>query len=180
MQNGYYSVRAGYYAAGELKKKRSAASIASASSNVAKKYWSFVWKIQVPNKVRVFLWRLLTNGLPVLENMSKRKMHVNVLCSVCLEQSESIMHTFCHCQFARLTWATSGLPAALFYRNVANVWDWIVDIKQVTSADQFAHFVCICWSIWYHRNDLVHNGKNGDALELISFAADYLDRYQAA
>lgn len=91
----------------------------------------------------MFLWRLLSNGLPVFQNLLTRRICVDPICHVCLEAVESVIHVFKHCHFARVVWAISGIPMVVIVAPYTNLWDWIFTVKQGISADQFVEFVCI-------------------------------------
>lgn len=91
-----------------------------------------------------------------------------------------MIHIFKSCHFARLTWAVSGLPSIVNVNDFSDIWEWIMAVKQVLSRDQFAFFVCSCWCLWFHHNNLVHHNKLVDLPDLIAFAADYLKRYKEA
>lgn len=172
-------MRNAYFVARDIKKEKGFLAAASCST-VQKKDWTFIWKLKIPNKIRVFLWRSLTNGLPMFQNLVRRKIDVNPLCPVCFESTESVLHIFQTCQFARLVWAISGLPAYSLVSPNADLWDWIQCIKQVLAAPQFEYFICLCWCLWNHRNRVVHENKHEDAMDLVAFAGDYLSRYKAA
>ncbi|XP_057791163.1 uncharacterized mitochondrial protein AtMg00310-like [Salvia miltiorrhiza] len=43
----------------------------STSSSETKRWWSHIWNINVPPKVRVFMWRATSNFIPTHENLKK-------------------------------------------------------------------------------------------------------------
>lgn len=105
-------------------------------------------------------------------------MNVDLMCPICFGHCEDMLHVFRDCDFARLVWAVSCLPHFAIYNQFSDVWDWIIHVKQVMDGDQFEAFVCICWCLWHHRNNVVHNNQKGDAPELVLFAGNYLQRYK--
>lgn len=141
-KSGYYTVKSAYYVARDLRKLRT--NSATSSSNVQEKNWSFVWKLDIPGKIRVFLWRLLRNGLPVLQNLERCNIPVANLCPFCKQPSETILHTFQRCHFARLVWALSDLPSHALLNSCTDTWEWIQQVKQVLNSEQFHLFICIC------------------------------------
>lgn len=42
--------------------------------------WAHVWKMKMPNKIRVFAWRVCQNILPTRENLIRRKVVPNDYC----------------------------------------------------------------------------------------------------
>lgn len=47
------------------------------------KRWNKIWKFPIPNKIRIFLWRLSSNSLPTLTGLKKRNQTNYDLCSRC-------------------------------------------------------------------------------------------------
>nr|GEV43132.1 hypothetical protein [Tanacetum cinerariifolium] len=64
------------------------------------------WNQYLPIKVNVFVWRLMLNRLPSRVNLDRRNIEVDsLLCSSCLEDIETINHTFFNCGLAKDLWA---------------------------------------------------------------------------
>ncbi|XP_019175849.1 PREDICTED: uncharacterized protein LOC109171175 [Ipomoea nil] len=71
--------------------------------------WNNVWKLQVPPKWKVFLWRALLNILPTLDKLLiKRVININT-CPSCGLHEECVMHLFCTCPYALKLWQLSQL-----------------------------------------------------------------------
>ncbi|KAL6574838.1 hypothetical protein OROMI_012123 [Orobanche minor] len=177
-RNGHYNVKTAYYSARDLKQRKAAR--AASCSNYVGRNWAFVWKLDIPNKLRIFLWCLLRNSLPVMQNLERRNLHVNNICPLCLQTGETVMHIFQHCHFARVVWALSNIPVFAIYNHWPDIWDWVYYLKQVLRIEQFNLFICICWRLWYTRNTLVHERKAPDPPSVVQFAAEFLARYREA
>ena len=78
-KDGMYTVKMGYQFLCEREDKERAS---VSSFDAAKIFWSGLWKLKVPNKVKTYVWRACTNSLPTLENLLKRKV---VLSSICMQ-----------------------------------------------------------------------------------------------
>lgn len=61
--------------------------------------WKKIWRIKVPQKIKVFMWKLCHNALPDLGNLRKKKL-VDC-CPICGLEVESIEHTFLLCGWTR-------------------------------------------------------------------------------
>lgn len=70
-KRGYYTVRTTYYLCRDLKKLRNTARMAGSGTStvVPLSNWSFVWKLNLPNKLKVLVWRLLKCALPISTNL---------------------------------------------------------------------------------------------------------------
>ncbi|GKB37721.1 RNA-directed DNA polymerase, eukaryota, reverse transcriptase zinc-binding domain protein, partial [Tanacetum coccineum] len=64
------------------------------------------WNNNIPIKVNVFLWRLTLNKLPTKMNFDRKCIDVDsLLCPICLEDVETVNHTFFNCDMAKDLWA---------------------------------------------------------------------------
>lgn len=67
--------------------------------------WTQLWKVQVPSKVRVFVWRLAHMSLPTGTVRHTRSMATSLACSICNETTDSWRHSLFECRMARCVWA---------------------------------------------------------------------------
>ena len=64
------------------------------------KFHNFIWKISIPNKVKVFSWLLILKKLNTQDLLQKRQFFLSVSsnwCVMCRTESESVNHLFLHC-----------------------------------------------------------------------------------
>jgi hypothetical protein len=45
--------------------------------------WKKLWKMEIPGKVKNFLWRLAHNSLPTRMNIKRKGVELDTLCPVC-------------------------------------------------------------------------------------------------
>lgn len=60
-KSGVYSVKMGYQLLCETELN---ALPSSSNADEVKLFWKSIWRLKVPNKVKVFLWRACSNALP--------------------------------------------------------------------------------------------------------------------
>lgn len=63
-----------------------------------------IWKIRVPQIVKIFLWYLRKGVLLTKDNLSKRNWQGNKSCVFC-HNNETIEHLLFECRFTRILWA---------------------------------------------------------------------------
>ncbi|KAL4553969.1 hypothetical protein LXL04_039915 [Taraxacum kok-saghyz] len=64
------------------------------------------WCRWVPKKIRIFIWRLSRNRLPVKDNLERKGIQVNSRrCEMCKEEDETAMHTFHDCMIIKELWS---------------------------------------------------------------------------
>ncbi|XP_022722206.1 uncharacterized protein LOC111279525 [Durio zibethinus] len=61
--------------------------------------WNRLWKANIPNKVKVFGWRLCHDILSVYKNLNKRKMVKQATSPRCKQEDESSLHAIKDCIF---------------------------------------------------------------------------------
>ncbi|XP_019164478.1 PREDICTED: uncharacterized protein LOC109160650 [Ipomoea nil] len=94
---GCYSVKEGYKRLGETHVHGSVV-------------WNGIWRLNIPPKWKNLMWRALSNILPTLDNLIKRRVDLMNICPACGLFEESIMHIFCTCEYASRVWIASQLP----------------------------------------------------------------------
>ncbi|KAK4438731.1 putative mitochondrial protein [Sesamum alatum] len=117
--NGKFTVRSAHHLALELHRRN----LASNSMMKTQGDWKFLWNRRALPKVKVFGWKLCTNALPTMHNLTKRNPGVDNVCSVCRAKDEDSKHILLHCPVARQVWALSDIP----WRVVS---DWSDDAEE--------------------------------------------------
>ncbi|KAH9686509.1 putative reverse transcriptase/RNA-dependent DNA polymerase [Citrus sinensis] len=145
------------------------------SSNT--KVWKFLWGLEVPGKVKHFIWRALINVLPTADSLLSRKVDVSLICPICSVANESVYHCLVECLFAQSCWLLSSLGTG---RRCSSFVDWIEQIFIKCRKEECTLAVMVCWKLWLNRNDKVWNGHNGRAKSLVNAAGHYLFQWQEA
>jgi hypothetical protein len=70
----------------------------------AEKEWLAIWKVKVPAKIRVFLWRLARHSLQPGDVLHPRSMATQKSCGLCGEP-DSWKHAILECNLAKCVWA---------------------------------------------------------------------------
>ncbi|XP_013660781.1 uncharacterized protein LOC106365824 [Brassica napus] len=141
-----------------------------------------VWKVITAPKIRVFLWKCLSNALPVAELISERGMKVNMRCQLCGLEGESINHTLFECCVARQVWALSGMPhprngfcdSSIF----ANV-NYLLKMSKNLGIQERARrsWPWLLWNLWKNRNHLIFEGTSFSCTEIARKAAADADEW---
>ncbi|TXG59086.1 hypothetical protein EZV62_016915 [Acer yangbiense] len=97
---GSYTVKSGYRLGCSLWSDPSS-SDSGFFSSISFAWWKSLWKLHIPNKVKVFVWKACNNMLPSFENLARRRIPVLQLCPLCKSASESIMHGLWSCSYLK-------------------------------------------------------------------------------
>ncbi|GMN42308.1 hypothetical protein TIFTF001_011520 [Ficus carica] len=60
-------------------------------------WWRKLWRSQVPNKVKIHVWRAYHDALPAMLPLSKRGIDADKLCPLCRDDMEDTSHAFWYC-----------------------------------------------------------------------------------
>ena len=71
--------------------------------------WQHIWKLQLPGKVRMFLWRLTHNILPTLLNIKRKHIELDTRCPMCQRLDEDGGHLFLKCKNVKAIWREQNL-----------------------------------------------------------------------
>ena len=74
----------------------------------AKNVWAAIWKLQLPNKIKVFGWRACHEILPTTMNLTRRRIINDDKCSICTRETESTIHALWDCAAAQDIWVGSA------------------------------------------------------------------------
>ncbi|CAN1223742.1 hypothetical protein LINPERPRIM_LOCUS2142 [Linum perenne] len=75
--------------------------------------WDGLWKLDVPPKVRHWLWRSVRGVLPTTSSLRRRRIEVEDKCGLCSRNGETVEHLFLHCDVARECWRKVGMEELL-------------------------------------------------------------------
>lgn len=130
--------------------------------------WKVVWKKGwVLPRLRVFLWRLLHNALPLGHILASRGIRIDSMCATCGCAEEDSVHFMFLCDFARSCWFSSSIPLRSHVM-IEPLTQTLSILGQELSEEQWTDFASIAWAIWRCRNEKVYEGKQ-PTLDRFSF-----------
>lgn len=117
------------------------------------------WKLKIPHKLQIFLWKLIHNTLPVKHNLRHYATTNDVTCMLCnSNQIEDINHLFFTCHFAKTIW-NACLPQHYNHlQQYLTLHDWFDSWSSPTSVINFSSDIpsihgitTTLWHIWKFR-----------------------------
>ena len=149
INNDLYPVKFGFNLLCEAQNSEEAS---SSDIESTKKFWSSLWKLRIPNKVKCFTWRACTESLPTMYNLSKRKVTNNASCIHCKSGKKTSLHALWLCPLVKEVWGSRfALLPSQFYRvhNYAELLHLFF-----SSNFDIELFAMTSWVIWSRRNKL--------------------------
>ncbi|KAK3226642.1 hypothetical protein Dsin_006504 [Dipteronia sinensis] len=168
-----YSVKSGYQVALNDKFNDRCS-----ASNPNSKWWLRLWNLNIPPKVRIFLWQVCNNDIPSLLNLQSRKIISNTTCSRCKKGVEDSAHALLWCPKAKKVWYKttfwSIMEKFIGYHSL-DLIRWLLDnVKK----DDIEAWCMVLWSSWLNRNNFIHNNKVIAPDELLNWVFSFLKEFQ--
>ncbi|OMO90314.1 hypothetical protein COLO4_19245 [Corchorus olitorius] len=91
-KKGRYTVKSGYAVYKKNEGRRIVIDKTSSFHTIDPKIWKVIRRIDCPNKIRNFLWRVCNNCLATDVNLKRRHCVSNVVCGLCGEEEETNEH----------------------------------------------------------------------------------------
>jgi ribonuclease HI len=171
-KNGIFTVKSAYHLALQCKEDKQGG-VGGSSTCDHHKSWLAVWGAQVPNKMKVHLWRLIENGLAVGAELRHRKIKDGVTCLVC-DKEESLAHRFWLCPHSASAWnylqEVSAVRVDVPPRNLTHHSDlkgWLLDWIGKGTDDQVALLSRMVYNLWMARNDARETKRMGDPRSIV-------------
>ncbi|KAK7850299.1 hypothetical protein CFP56_001159 [Quercus suber] len=117
--------------------------------------------MNVPKKVKHFVWKVCKNILATKENLWRRNITKDNTCEVCKKQVESIGHLFWFYDHVKEVWYSCKLSLSFEIhpsRDYMNVI-WHLQKWEESRPRLLEWMVKISWGIWKDRNDIRHRGR---------------------
>ncbi|CAL8112885.1 unnamed protein product [Prunus armeniaca] len=148
--HGGYSVHTGYEFALTLRKSGELGGKVEGEcsyGNDRKKFWKSIWRLQVPPKIRAFVWRSCRNALAVKGNLRRRSVDVDNTCVLCGCEGES----------------------QLIGEEFSECWDNLLQKyeKHRNSQEILQVVVFGLWRLWKTRNNAVFEGSVMDPTTMV-------------
>lgn len=81
---------------------------ASSSNQSMDSVWNKLWRLRIPNKIKLFCWKVLNNYIPSNVILFRRGIDVLISCPMCENNHESSDHIFFGCDRAKGIWSQLG------------------------------------------------------------------------
>jgi hypothetical protein len=145
-------------------------------NNNTKYFKRNIWKMKVPQKVKVFTWFLHREEILIKDNLTKRNWTGSETCCFC-DCKECIQHLFFDCPFAKIIWRiiymTFGLTPP---KNITNLFgNWLKRIPKRDLVQIKVEVRAVIWTMWNTRNGLIFNKpKTPSFLQVIPMIAHWI------
>jgi hypothetical protein len=108
-KHGRYTVKSGYHLQWRHQFGPSAGQISSPGPSAINPVWKNLWKMKIPGKVKVFIWRALHGVIPLKAILANRHIGTSGACPIRNQGAEDVIHMLFTCSSAQDHWRGLGL-----------------------------------------------------------------------
>ena len=173
-KKGLYSVKSGYQLALKIKFPEPPTSSAGASQE-----WQNLWKLNLPGKIKIFVWKAAKNFLPTAENLWRRKILQEPICTICKEGREDVFHALMECKLARKIWRCTDMKATVQSIRRDDMLSTMHSLMRKGAKSEIDYVASIWWATWHARNKLLFEGKKPNPRETVAKAKAIVVAYQS-
>lgn len=129
----------------------------SIDNNIESQGWNKLWNMQVPHKLKVFMWRFCRNNIPVRNLLRGKGVETTIMCPMCGIDIEHVRHLFFECLFAIECWQKVGLSFDM--SDVEYASSCMLDVISKENAENIQRMAIVLSGIWFSRNKKIWEGK---------------------
>ncbi|KAL3682363.1 hypothetical protein R1sor_000385 [Riccia sorocarpa] len=120
-----------------------------------------IWQSKIPNRDKVWCWKVLNQGLATEERTAKWRQDSG-FCDRCNQEVESVNHMFIECPHAAYKWQewqTNCQGEEWRIQTDGDLIDMLDKICKGHRAQKISLFAKTTWHIWLERNSYTYNNK---------------------
>ncbi|XP_065628784.1 uncharacterized protein LOC112036084 [Quercus suber] len=153
-------VRSAYKLALEMEMVHNGNSGKASNNRSNKLFWKTIWRLNVPNKVKSFAWRVSKNIISTKANLSHRKVIDNPTYEAC----------------------SLGLRVAGMYYGIVKKRKRFGSFlfKQRMGDDLLEPVIMVVWCLWFNRNEVRLGKARLPSVAILQKAQYMLDEFQNA
>ena len=140
--------------------------------------WKKLWTLNVPPKVRTFMWRACSKNLPIRDNLCRRKVHVTKVCGLCQQKPKTIGHILWECPLAKNVWALVKGKIQKWSNEARDFFLLFGFMVQSLDQRDLKLWATVAWSIWNAWNKVYFEQKQTHPRTILSGAEGLLNEYQ--
>ncbi|KAA3476861.1 reverse transcriptase [Gossypium australe] len=152
--------------------------IAYALQDIYYGFYNKLWKVDIPLKIKLFIWKISLNYLATRTNMSLRKLTSNSLCPRCGVREETTNHLFRYYPVSVMIWSDLSEDISVAFPFTDFV-EWLTKAMANLPLNVCRLFCVSLWAIWGDRNSRIHDKTNRSSKEIVSFIHGYVKELDA-
>jgi hypothetical protein len=154
-ENVAFTVRSVYHLGKELQNQEGGQ---CSQGHKGHEVWKAIWSLEVPNSMKLFMWKACNDLLPTKANLFHRRVVEAKSCPCCTIEDETTLHALWSCPAARDVW---GGHLSCFQKCYCEgtTFRFLVEYcVEKMSREELDLMAVVAQRIWLWRNTLVFEG----------------------
>ncbi|XP_062195299.1 uncharacterized protein LOC133898629 [Phragmites australis] len=151
--------------------------------NSGDRFWLNIWSLPCPSKIKMFIWRVTHNSLPVNMNLKRKRVNIeDTRCFLCHRLDEDGAHLFIKCKRVRQCWRLLNLETVRRDLEACSSASdvihkiWCLPVKQYM-------LIVVMWWMWWENRNKIREGDPACSTENIvfrvqSYTKEYLNLFK--
>ncbi|KAL5550571.1 hypothetical protein UlMin_000747 [Ulmus minor] len=173
-KSGRYTVRSGYWLASQCR------SIPSSSTSSITHWWKKFWRLRIPSKIRIFLWKAYHNWIPSSVNLVRHGVPSKNRCLICNEADDTTLHALWGCNTLDPLKVMCDSLIQFQLPAQCNFKEFLLSANDALSSENLEFLCILLWRIWFRRNKWIHEKIWLDDESCFSWARQHLTDFVEA
>ncbi|KAM2407139.1 hypothetical protein ACFX1X_026359 [Malus domestica] len=151
-KKGTYLVKSSYHWA--LTRNQSQRSLnLHTSATIPSTLWKIVWNLEIPPKLKCFMWKTLHAAIATMANLYQRRSSPSPLCLLCKSHEESSEHLFLQCPWVEVVWFGGNLNIRINRMKITTWKNWLIQMSDLANGSKkvrnnmLLYIAITCWHI---------------------------------
>ena len=166
--NGKFSVKSAYVLGTKSRDHQNSRDTSTSYAEGRDFDWSKIWKLNVQNKIKMFVWRMAHNALQVKLNIARRGVDLDTRCPMCLRSDEDSGHLFFKCKAVKLCWRLLNMEDIRIMLKAENSPKTVLEKIWGFNTDNQCKIILFMWCWWSARNKTNSGERKKSAHEVIN------------
>lgn len=141
--------------------------------------WDLIWRLKVPPKVHMFLWRATLDILPHYAELCRRRIRSTPTCDRCNIAEETTNHVLFGCCGRDEVWTAPPFSIS-FEDGRESFWSRLNYLKTHLDGETFLLATVVLWKTWENRNREIFEPSFQAPGNLVQWCAGFYEQYQKA
>lgn len=157
---GIFTMKSAYFVAQTCHGLGREEPVGSTVNEETKILWKAWWCAKASGKVKICVWCVCMNALPLKVNLKNRRVLREDICGFCNKKAETFENALLQCPQSTAIWFGSPLRIHTFSRVEEGFNGWLINMEKTITKDSFELILVLVWSVWKVHNKFLWNGVN--------------------
>ncbi|XP_021865192.2 uncharacterized protein [Spinacia oleracea] len=142
-----------------------------------------LWSMNILPKWKLFLWKLLHNGIATKVNLGQRGIQLSMICDLCGMGDEDNQHLFRFCEIAQQVWRNGALVIHSEFNETMSFKEWFLFYIRLfqrqdgKNSPRCIYFISTLWGLWLSRNNHIFRKEATTVSAVLAFIKIGLDQH---